>query len=183
MSKAIIKAKGEEIEVSDVDVTNLAIPDKIQTDEVVEKALASQGLVKVSATSLRDLKTLGIHLNALGMLRTTQGAIFANRTRMETVLQVLVERAANGKGKRMSVKSIALLARNIALMGGKITESQKLMMESSGVRFGKASPSEGGDAPKNRSFPPGTFIQINNPAPTEVKINGEKVVAPKAAPS
>lgn len=160
-----------------IDVTAMVPLDIIQSDDVVDGALKSQGLIKMSASSLRELRQIGVHINGLGILRTEQGGIFVNRSRMEAMMQAILERTVSGK--KPSVKNLAVLARNLALLGGKVTECSKVTLESAGVRMGHAAPNGDSDKPKNKSFAPGVNVFVNAGPNASVKVEEQKVVAEK----
>src|ERR1035437_75645 len=136
--KSLMPAVAEKINVPSVDITDIAAGDEIQSDEVIEASLKDLGMTVLSASTLRSAKTLGIHVNGLGVLRTEQGKIIVNQAWIDEMVSVLVKKASKTK----NAKNLAALGRVAALLIGKSTESQKLMLESSGVRFKNAPPSE-----------------------------------------
>ena len=181
-NSSLMPAVAEKVKVPIVDITAAASGDIIPGDDEVDATLRSQGLVRVTSKSLRQFRELGVRLNSLSVLQTEQGGIFIHRSRMEAVQAILADQAEKavtsptGKRKKASIKNLTAIARNVALLGGKITDAYKLALDTAGVVV-KTSGDDGGREPKRKSFAPGTLVQINVTEKSQVTVSENKVVA------
>lgn len=150
----------------------------IPTDRQVRDSLKHLGMSSLSLQTIKAAKTLGLHINHTGILSTQQGGIVVSQAWIDEMVRIVVKKA---KASR-NAKQIAALGKVVALLVGKLTDSQKLMLETAGVRFSRGGSNEPNGAPKNKGIGPGMVVQVNVASGSKVEVM-EKTVAPEAPSS
>jgi hypothetical protein len=194
MSEALVPVEPKPVEAVPVDDVEEF---RLHTSKTVSSILKKQGLVGISASTLRDLKKIGQHIAGLGVVPTVRGSMFITQQRAAVILEALQEQSdqiaqAAKAGKNLvkikagededetievaPAEALSMLAKAYAQLASAQNESHKLTLESSGGKYRKSSNLPPVDPPKNKSFPPGTLVQVNVGKGVEVKVD-EKVVA------
>jgi hypothetical protein len=133
------------------------------TDKEFEDSMARLGHNTVSGQRIKDLSACGIYVRGVGVLNTMRGKAILNQHRFERLLDKIVTEfekisAGNDKGK---IGKMERLAKSLAILGSKLTESQRLMVE---MQPGNAPgmPPVDDSMPVNQSFAPGQRITPGN---------------------
>lgn len=164
------------------------IPDPLVTEKEATEIFKRMGLTALPSTVVGDMARLGGYLEGVGVVRTTRGQLLLTQQRLGDVLMVFHTALVNEakSNKKVRLMNMTKLGHEMAYIASKLTEAQKLMLETVG---GLARDSRGRSAailpkdtaPSARSFLPGQDVQpgggnttimskevhIHNPAPLQ----------------
>lgn len=141
------------------------LPEKLNpTGAPVEGGLGPTQVVPrdegTAAAVLRDLATIGEHVQGADVRRVTRGRALVNQQRLDAMMRelaaVVMEMQQKRKKTRRDLTSMAQLSHAFGYLSARLTDSQHLMLE-----VEKVSSPGGTDAPKvlHGAFPAGAIVQ------------------------
>ena len=122
---------------------NLVVP----SDRKMRKNLNALGLAFVSQTKLKEFAKLGVAFDGVGMMRVQGGMAVKGQLIVDQAMTILIKKL---RKKEVTVEEAIGLANALGFSLGKLTDSQRFVMELNGVQKG-APP--GPPQPKTPSFP------------------------------
>ena len=110
---------------------------KPPTDEQVVENYKELGFVEVTAKQLESLRGLGLHVRQEGILTTQRGTAMFNQMAcmdaMNMARKVLAALMPKGRKPNVqTVEKVEAMLKAMALLSGKLTESQEIMLNIEG---------------------------------------------------
>lgn len=138
---------------------DIELSDPIPTDEQIESDIQTQtGLTKISATTAKTLKQIGIHVQQQGVIQTQRGVCFVSQqwilNSMRELHRLLVARTKVEDAKDIDTDDMVKIASCIAKLGSALTESSTLMLSLEPRSANNAPP----QLPPANVFPPGAVV-------------------------
>lgn len=135
------------------------IPDPVITDEDAFRIFKRMGMAAISPSVIRDLGTLGIYVKGVGVLRNQRGTAILSQQRLNLLLETIMKNviAADKKGGKDKVKTLSELTKAFGYLLGKMTESQRFVVEMEGGFTAPVRKAEAA-APLVASFVPGQDV-------------------------
>jgi hypothetical protein len=152
MSEALVKTEPLEVPV--------ALEEPMVADREAVAALRRAGLVTMAECTLRDLKTIGVHIHGAGTLRIQRGRAMVTQQMLADTMRELfseIQVVKSEKETKARHKLMLAMAHALGALSAKMTESQELMLKLEG---GTGAVADSGPPPGLvKSFTPGQQVQ------------------------